>query len=298
MSPGGSAGFATMKERLKNGYIVVFLVEAKNGDWPPIVGNFLAAHDDVVQRLRVQEGMKFATGQSGGARASSVFAQIRPGFSGLILQSAGASYHGKGTGQYNVAGLKRNQELWVAMTMGNSDSNRTEIDAFSRQFGTAHFKAFPFDGGHAWAPPATFAEAMDWIEHKIYFEGAPVPALRPVYLQYFNDHLAGYQSAASPWEKYKAANDLLAFARTRNLAMDPQVGASLRDLQATVTQLRNDPAVSKEALAADMLARVEADKSHTTATQFAAECQDIQRRYPGTEAAAKAQAMATASVGK
>ena len=85
-SPSGNASMGAMAERLKSGgYVVVMLVESKNGPWGPIVGNFLAAHDDVVQRVRIQEGLKFATGMSGGARASSVFVQARPGFAGLIL---------------------------------------------------------------------------------------------------------------------------------------------------------------------------------------------------------------------
>ncbi len=83
MAAGGNASMATMESWLKsNGFIVVLLVEAKNGSWSPIIGNFLAAHDDVIKRVRVADGQKYATGQSGGARASSVFVQLRPGFRG------------------------------------------------------------------------------------------------------------------------------------------------------------------------------------------------------------------------
>src|SRR4051794_5358417 len=90
MSAGGNASMGLMAAWLKaNGFVVVTLAEARNGPWEPIVGNFLAAHDDVTKRVRIAEGRKFATGESGGARGSSVFVQLRPGFTGLILQGAG-----------------------------------------------------------------------------------------------------------------------------------------------------------------------------------------------------------------
>ena len=96
----------TMQGYLKaNGFVVVMLLDAKNGPWEPIVGNFLAAHDDVVKRVRIEEGKKYATGMSGGGRASSVFVQIRPGFCGLVTQGAGASFDGKN--DYQIAGIKK-----------------------------------------------------------------------------------------------------------------------------------------------------------------------------------------------
>ncbi len=68
MSPGGRATMQSMKESLKGrGFVVVMLVEAKNGPWGPIVGNFLAAHDDVAKRVRIDPTAKYATGFSGGA---------------------------------------------------------------------------------------------------------------------------------------------------------------------------------------------------------------------------------------
>ncbi len=122
MSPGGNASMGQMGNYLKkNGFVVVMLIEAKNGPWEPIIGNFLAAHDDVIKRVRIDDGKKYATGQSGGARGSSVFVQLRPGFCGLILQSAGASFDK--VGNYNVNGIRNNSNLRIAMTMGATDKN-------------------------------------------------------------------------------------------------------------------------------------------------------------------------------
>jgi hypothetical protein len=161
MSAGGNASMGPMASWLKtNGFVVVMLVEARNGPWPPIVGNFLAAHDDVTKRVRIAEGRKYATGMSGGARGSSVFVQLRPGFAGLILQAAGAAQNG---GKYLTAGLTRNAQLRVAMTMGTTDQNHGEAARMQALFPRQRLQVFEFNGGHEWAPPEVFAQAMAWI---------------------------------------------------------------------------------------------------------------------------------------
>jgi hypothetical protein len=165
MSPSGNISMGNMTAYLKaNGYVVVMLLDAKNGDWSPIVGNFLAAHDDVTKRIRIDETRKYATGQSGGARASSVFVQLRPGFCGLILQSAGASQDDHGS--YNITGIKRNPRLRIAMTMGTSDNNKPEVARMASLFNPQHFASFDFNGGHTWAPADVFEKAMTWINEK------------------------------------------------------------------------------------------------------------------------------------
>jgi hypothetical protein len=171
MSPAGNASMGAMESYLKaNGFVVVMLVEAKNGPWEPIIGNFLAAHDDVIKRVRIADGRKYATGQSGGARASSVFVQLRPGFGGLILQSAGASFDDSNN-NYNVAGIVRNAHLRVAMTMGDSDKNKNEVDRMKALLPAQRFAAFEFKGGHVWAPADVFEKAMTWVQAKS--AGAP-----------------------------------------------------------------------------------------------------------------------------
>jgi len=165
MSPSGNAGMGPMANYLKNnGFVVVMLVEAKNGQWEPIVGNFLAAHDDVINRVRIEEGKKYATGQSGGARGSSVFVQLRPGFCGLILQSAGASFDDNNN--YNVAGIRRNARLRIAMTMGAFDKNKPETDRMKKLFDSQKLAVFDFNGGHVSAPADVFEKAMAWVNGK------------------------------------------------------------------------------------------------------------------------------------
>jgi hypothetical protein len=160
----GNARMGAMESYFrKNNFVVVMLVEAKNGPWPPIVGNFLAAHDDVVKRVRVDEQRRYATGMSGGARGSSVFVQLRPGFIGLILQGAGVSQKHDG---YNTAGIARMPQLRTAMIMGKSDSLRHEAEKLRQLLPRQRYEIFEFDGGHVWAPADVFEQAMTWIEGK------------------------------------------------------------------------------------------------------------------------------------
>jgi hypothetical protein len=167
----GKAKMGNMAEWLKaNGYIVVMLVESRNGPWEPIVGNFVAAHDDLVKRVRILEGMKMATGMSGGARASSIFVQIRPGFSGLILQGAGAAFEEK-TGKYHLDKMKRNSALHTVITMGKEDNNAVEVDRMKAGLGTSRLDVLMFDGGHMWAPQDLFENAIVWIERNLFTKG-------------------------------------------------------------------------------------------------------------------------------
>ena len=173
----GEAVMGNMATWLKaNGYIVVMLVESKNGAWAPIIGNFLAAHDDAIKRLRIQEGLKLATGLSGGARASSQFVQLRSGFAGLILQGAGSAQYAAGL--YHVAHLRNNPHLVVAMTMGEQDSNKGEVLRLQTALGSTRFMAFPFDGGHVWAPQVTFDKAITWVEQQIYHQSGTALAVK------------------------------------------------------------------------------------------------------------------------
>ena len=170
-SPFGNARLGNMAESLKRTHVVVMLVESRNGPWPPTIGNFLAAHDDVVKRVRIQEGAKIATGLSGGARASSVFVQLRPGFRGAILQGAGVPSDEKG--KFYFYDLLRNQSMLVALVIGRNDPRRSEIFEMERQLGPKRFGVLIFSGGHQWAPSDSFAKALNWIESRVRYSKGP-----------------------------------------------------------------------------------------------------------------------------
>ena len=161
-SPFGNAQMGNMAARLKTTHVIVMLVESRNGPWLPAIGNFLAAHDDVIKRIRIQEGAKIATGLSGGARASAVFVQLRPGFSGAILQGAGVPRDD--AGRFHFYDLPQQHSLFIALIIGQGDPRRSEISEMQRQLGSDRFAVLFFPGGHEWAPAETFARALDWIE--------------------------------------------------------------------------------------------------------------------------------------
>ncbi len=161
-SPFGNAHMGNMADSLKRSHVVVMLVESRNGPWSPTIGNFLAAHDDVVRRIRIREGAKIATGLSGGARAASVFAQIRPGFAGVIMQGAGVARTDNGAYYFNH--IAKNPALLFALLIGTNDPRQSEISELQHQISPDHLAIVTFPGGHWWAPPDVFGKALAWIE--------------------------------------------------------------------------------------------------------------------------------------
>jgi len=161
--PNGKAKLGAMGDWIKShGYIAVMLEESKNGDWGPIVGNFASAHDDVVKRMRVADGKKVATGFSGGARASSLFVTLAPGFGGLIFQGAGCSDVNP-DGSYVVKDIKVKA---VAATFGKKDMNYKEGAKLKKAFGS-RIEVFEFEGGHQWAPKEIIEKALDEVDGKL-----------------------------------------------------------------------------------------------------------------------------------
>jgi len=161
--PNGKAKLGAMGDWIKtHGYIAVMLEESKNGPWEPTIGNFLAAHEDVVKRMRVAEGKKVATGFSGGARASSLFVTLAPGFGGLIFQGAGCSDLNP-DGSYIVKDIKVKA---IAGTFGKKDMNYGNAAKLKKAFG-ARIEIFEFEGGHQWAPKEIVELALNEVDGKL-----------------------------------------------------------------------------------------------------------------------------------
>jgi dienelactone hydrolase len=161
--PSGKAKLGAMSDWIKeHGYIAVMLEESKNGPWEPTIGNFLSAHEDVVKRMRVAEGQKVATGFSGGARASSLFVTLAPGFGGLVFQGAGCSDLNP-DGSYVVKDIKVKA---IAGTFGKKDMNYSNAAKLKKAFG-ARIEIFEFEGGHQWAPKEIVEQALDEVDGKL-----------------------------------------------------------------------------------------------------------------------------------
>lgn len=148
-SPGGNAKMGEMADRLKRDqWIVVMLQESKNGS-PDWLRNVFAAHDDVVERVRIAKGAKFATGMSGGARVSSIFPIVRPGIAGILCQAAGFAY---GFDPPRNLYDEYPPETLVASSFGDSDFNLFESMEILRTLKKSRTQARFFTGKHTWCP--------------------------------------------------------------------------------------------------------------------------------------------------
>jgi hypothetical protein len=185
MSPGGSAGLGNMAARAHDeGWVAVMFVEARNGDWDPIFGDFLSTHADVVNRVRLIDGLKIGTGFSGGARGTSILTQICPGFGGEILQAAGFAFYD--SGDYRTELVPHDHPYAVFMADGKNDGNVTEIEKMKSALHVP-FKGVTFDGSHDAAPKPLMNAGLDWMLQKLFAASDPLPDdWKPFALQHFD----------------------------------------------------------------------------------------------------------------
>jgi hypothetical protein len=174
MAPGGHATLDQIQARAHDeGWIVIAFMEARNGPWGPIYGDMLATYPDVVPRLRIQAGLQFATGFSGGGRGTSMLTQICPGFDGELLQGAG--FFAASGGTYEMEGIPRDHPYAVFMAVGSKDKNFSEIDAMKQQLPRLPFRSVTFMGGHKEAPQEIFDEGLDWLVEQCLLAADPLP---------------------------------------------------------------------------------------------------------------------------
>ena len=298
-SPGGDAGMTSAEDRLKReGWIVVMLVESKNGPWEPIAANFVAAHDDVTKRLRVAEGMKFAVGFSGGARAASV----RPGFAGVICQGAGF-WSVTPTSPYDMNAYRLNPRLCVAIMFGDADGNKMEIPFLSSTMPpSSPFRVSFFKGGHDWAPADQMNDALDWMENLIYFQAPPSPALKPFYLRKAGQLLTA-ADAAEEFAKFDALDKAVDLITKQRLTNEPSIKEKLPDARKQLATLRRDPELKdlirgreifERVSAGEDMARVRGAKNQVSLTSGLMEVgrayAAIAKQYPDTAFGKAAQA--------
>ena len=157
--PSGHASLGTLGRFIqRERWIALMLVEARNGPWGPVLGNFLAAHDDAMRRLRCNPRLKYATGVSGGARGSSVYTMLRPGFAGLLLQAGGFP---------SAVQVFRplSPELAVYATFGDQDPNLKDDLWYLKEL-RLPFKHEVFAGGHQPAPSQVVEHAFAWFKEQ------------------------------------------------------------------------------------------------------------------------------------
>ena len=170
--PGGNAKMKNVKNYVdENEWIVCMLVESKNKTKQSIMmGNFLAAHDDVVKKFRIQEGLKFATGFSGGARCASYNAGMRTGFGGFILQGAGFGYNFSARTGSVYYSATNNPDMAVYMIMGKKDKNNIENERTTKVMSPLPnpFIIDSFNGEHSAAPAKNMESGLAWLEEQVF----------------------------------------------------------------------------------------------------------------------------------
>lgn len=161
MSPAGHAESGNLLAAARRyNLILILLDQARNGPHEPILGNFLAAHDDAIHRFRIDPERKYATGVSGGARGASAFIQVRPGFKGVLLQAAGFATDSQD--RYVLNGLKPGMR--VCLVTGTRDPNLKEAELLRNRLPSfIPFQHLTFEGGHQAAPPEMVEQAFGWL---------------------------------------------------------------------------------------------------------------------------------------
>ena len=148
-------------ERMKDaaeryGYILAASNNSANGPWQPRIEALQAIAEDTHARLSLDGRRVYFAGFSGGARVSAWFAQVCKCACGVFLSGAGFA-----------EGSPPNSEVvfTVFSAVGLTDFNYPELvglDAQLDALGYAHFLR-RFDGGHDWAPPEVWEEALAWM---------------------------------------------------------------------------------------------------------------------------------------
>jgi dienelactone hydrolase len=238
---GSVAGFAK-RER----WIVILLAESRNGPTAPQIGNFLAAYDDVSKRFRIQPGMIFATGQSGGARSSLLCAELRPGFGGVLLQSAGSWLPPGFKPEHTFKTV--NPTMAVYALFGDTDMNRTEAFTLRRDLpaGTP-YRWDIFTGGHQWAPTDAVEPALRWLSRQALLHGTPSASMRAFAVDRALAELAAADSATTTaWDRYQSAEFAHQLIAARSLGNDPKLKSAGQGLGKRLTDSASDPVVKRE----------------------------------------------------
>ncbi|CAN5563286.1 hypothetical protein BH10PLA1_BH10PLA1_18380 [soil metagenome] len=299
-SPGGGSAMGKMKPRMtKDRFVVVGLVEARNGPWEPIIADFCASHDDVIKRVRIAEGFKFMTGFSGGGRSSTFMSDLRPGFIGCFPQGAGVwpAY----------AETPHNPNVAMFISMGGNDSNIKELPALHQLLPPK--KAFTMvfhEGGHGNAPQDVVEQGWDWLEWWAYFGSPTQSAAKPMYTQYFNKLADDAETADGEFAKYELLESADKIASGRSLTNNKDVAAKLLKVKKSMADLAKSDLVKKElpARAAyqkvvdnEYSARRQAKGDFTVHRHFMGEVSKlydgVAKKFPGTVYGEKAAAAAT-----
>jgi dienelactone hydrolase len=141
----------------KYGYVLVASNNAHNGPLGPQIDAGNAMWKDAHQRLALDPRRTYFAGFSGGSRLAVLFATLCKDCAAGVIAS-GAAF------PTNLEVRSAPRFLYFG-SFGDEDFNfpeYVEIEPKLRKAGfTYHLRQF--DGGHQWAPPEVWAEALEWF---------------------------------------------------------------------------------------------------------------------------------------
>jgi hypothetical protein len=233
-------------ERL--GYVVVSSYNTlSDGPSEPNSRAVSAILADLPQRYAVNTHRLYFAGFSGTARVSWGFAPL------LSVPLAGIL--GFGAGLPNPSFLRQHADAFgptfsffggTGVIDFNFDEVR-ELDALLDGYGIAH-RVRSFDGPHAWAPAAVFAEALEWMELRAMKTGLRLPD-RGLIEEFYRRRLAEARALESADQKHDA------YVRYRAMVEDFDGIRDIAEVLARSDSLEGSDAVKNTTERLDRLAR-------------------------------------------
>jgi hypothetical protein len=238
--PSGDAELEQFRDWIRRErWVAVMLVESRNGPWGPIFGNFLAAHDDAMKRLRISDGCKFATGGSGGGRAAAVEVCLRPGFVGLFMERT--SYYHK-----EHKWVRRIRNLAVGLACGDHDKHHAPKIGLAMKYMGQPARVFIFPGGHDPTPDRIHARAWQWVVSAAFlgFELPKEPVRHVFRVRY--EQLQELSAEDEPFARYQLLEWLSDLADRQSLFADEDLKDKVREIGNEKIKLFRNPKVRKE----------------------------------------------------
>jgi tetratricopeptide (TPR) repeat protein len=152
---------------------------------------------DTAARFSIDSRRVYATGFSGGARvAANIAMSCRGCIAGVFAQGAGLPAGARDAAPLDAA--------WFAAA-GERDMNYPELFQLEQELGKrgARHRLRVFAGGHEWAPPAVWSEAVEWFELLAMRDGSRPrdAALVTSLFEATSARAAGFQGGGEPLDE-------------------------------------------------------------------------------------------------
>lgn len=204
MSPGGGKGGAMMKRYIKGaeaaGCILVGSVESKN-NFDRSQEAMEAMADDAYDRLPLEPKFAFASGFSGGGRASFLLAETNKNLAGVLACGAGSGVYPDAEA-FRPARLRK--KTYVYSLIGTNCFNRTgSYKTHTELNKNCRLRFFP--GNHDWANAELLEQGMMYVVGRAIHSSSSFDFHKKLYLPSLQDLVENLKGEA-PWESYHLAD--------------------------------------------------------------------------------------------